>query len=308
MLERIPRKKICFFLLLVSMGSVTCLDKEPNPISGIVDKYPDPISGIIPLNPYDLLEHDLDDLEAVLTFYYWSLDFENSLIGFKADGKYSLGHQMHNGYLISDFAYGDYEVTGNNVFMHYPYEIHEGGNETNFSVQSVLDWLFDGKKDSVLVYDKSYRISSVVTCLRYGDKILKNYALWIPLGQEYEVDGFVLIRCHSNKSLVEIKEDLKLRKRPDINAENVTLKVYSGPTENDLAATFNIVKAGGIYDFDQKTVKHDTIDGITAPWYRLVIGVSDYSVAGVWVFGGYLREFTPEEVKEWWETRLMQNE
>jgi hypothetical protein len=268
----------------------------------ILDKFPDPISGEIPANPYRDIRHNLDDLESVLTFYNWDFGFENSFIVFKEDGKYSLGHKMHDGYGSVDFAFGNYEVSGNNVIVRYPHEIHDGGNETDFYIPSVLDWLFEGKEERLLVYDKTYRISSVVTCLRYGDKILRNYALWIPYGQKYEVDGFELIRCNDSTSMVEIKDNLKIRSQPDINAENVTLSVGDSP---NITWTVNIVKAGEIYSYDQKTVKQDTIDGITAPWYKINIAISNYSVAGVWVFGGYLRELTPEEVKEWFRERGM---
>jgi hypothetical protein len=256
----------------------------------------EPVPGIVPFNPYkDVAQNniDLDDLESVLTIYNWNLDFENSVIDFKANGKYYLGHYIQDVY----FACGDYAVMGNSVLMHYPYEIHDGGNETDFYGPRVLDWLFNRKEDSVLVYDKSYKTYSIVTCLRYGDKILRNYALQSPYGQEYEIDGLAVIKCNENESMVEVKDNLKMRKRPDINAENVTLTVYDGPS--DPGYTFNIVKAGEIYQYNQKTVKEDTIDGITAPWYRINVVINDFEAANVWVFGGYLREFTPEEVKEW---------
>jgi hypothetical protein len=266
-----------------------------------------PVPSIVPFNPHkDVVQNniDLDDLGYVLTIYNWDLDFENSVIDFKADGKYSLGHPMHDGY----FAYGDYEVNGNSVLMRYPYEIHDGWNATDFYGPRVLDWLFDGTEDSVLVYDKSYKTYGVVTCLRYGDKILKNYALQSPYGQEYEIDGLAVIKCNKFESMVEIKENLKMRKSPDINADAVTLTVESEyfNGEGRLAyrdITGNIVKEGEICNYTQKTVKQDVIDGITAPWYRIIIALNNYEAANVWVFGGYLREFTPEEVTEWQRER-----
>jgi hypothetical protein len=337
MLKKIPRKKLCLFLLLVSLGCVSC-ERKAAQTSGIpngeqaenaeiatVDKTPEPEKtvpivegpylnedsvsvrepppGIVPFNPdKDVVQNnlDLDDLRSVLTIYNWNLDFENSVIDFKADGSYSLGHRMHDGY----FAYGNYEVNGISVLVRYPYKIHDGWNATDFYGPRVLDWLFDGMEDSVLVYDKSNKSYGPVTCLRSGDKILKNYALQSPYGQEYEIDRLAVIKCSQRESMVEIKENLKMRKSPDINADAVTLTVETEyyNDEGCLAyrdVTGNIVKEGHIYNYTQKTVKQDVINGVTAPWYRIVVALNNYEAANVWVFGGYLREFTPEEVREW---------
>jgi hypothetical protein len=323
MLKRVSRKWLWPLVFYASCekktaqsgsGDTLAIDKTPEleaPVPVVEGPYlnernvvvKDPVPGIIPVNPYkDVVQNhiDLDDLASVVTIYNWDIGFENSVIDFKPNGDYSLGHEMHDGF----FAYGNYEVNGNSVLVRYPYETHDGGNETDFYGPRVLDWLFDGKEDSVLVYDKAYKSYSVVTCLRYGDKIFKNYALRSPYGQEYEIDGLTVIKCDDSESMVEIKENLKMRRRPDINADAVTLTVYRSYYNNEMQLesreiTGNIVKEGEIYNYTQKTVKHDTIDGITAPWYRINVIIDDIDSANVWVFGGYLREFTPEEVTEW---------
>ena len=342
MLKRIFCKELCFFFLIVSLAFLSCEKKtvETDGIpggaqtggteaanidktSGLEKTVPivegpylnennvvvkEPVPGILPVNPYkDVIQNniDLDDVENILKIYNWSIGFENSVIDFKAHGKYSLGHEMNDG----PFATGDYAVKGNNILVHYPYEIDDGGDSVDFYGPKVLKWLFDGKKEAELVYDKTYKTYSVVTCLRHGDKILKNYALRSPYGQEYEVNGLAVIKCNESESLVEIKENLKMRKEPDINADTVTLTVYR-EYRNDYGAivwdegnTSNIVRSGDIYEYEQKTVKQDTIDGITAPWYRIIVVINDFEAASVWVFGGYLKEFTPEEVKEWQRER-----
>jgi hypothetical protein len=331
MLKRMFCKQLWFFLPVILLGVLSCEKKSVGTVeipgraqpgdteTAKIDKtselektvpivegpylnennvvVKEPVPGILPVNPYkDVIQNniDLDDVETVLKIYNWDMGFENSVIDFKTHGEYLLGHHTNDGF----FAIGDYEVNGNNVLMYYPHEIQDGGDAVDFYGPRVLKWLFDGKKETVLVYDKTYKTYSVVTCLRHGDKILKNYVLQSPYGQEYEVNGLAVIKCNEFESRVEIKENLKMRKEPDVNADAVTLTVYREAILNEEGVTSNIVRSGEQYAYDQKTVKQDTIDGITAPWYRIIVIISDYNSASVWVFGGYLREFTPEEVNE----------
>jgi hypothetical protein len=175
--------------------------------------------GTFPINPYEDVicnNIDLDDVKTVVAIYWWSLGLGNSIINFRVDGRYSLGYRPYDGY----FAFGDYEVSGNNVLVRYPYEILRvedastrtwpdeirrsfyGGisiyeDAANFhEPAAILDWLFEGKNDSLLVYDKThetysritclgyeretYEVRPRITCLRYGNKIIKNVALINP--------------------------------------------------------------------------------------------------------------------------------
>jgi hypothetical protein len=266
----------------------------------------EPVPGVFPFNPYkDVKQNnlDLDDVKTVVAIYLWELDFENSVIDFKNDGTYSLGHHMSDGY----FAFGKYEVNGNSIIVHYPssikgYTVDAYGNAVDFYGPKVLEWLFDGENDRVLVYDKTYKDYSTVTCLRYGDRILQNAMLQSPYGEEYEYNGMKVIKCNRYESSIKITENLRMRKYPDINAETVTLPVYREYLDSegrriawDFNTKTNVAEAGNVYAYDRKTVKQDTIDGITAPWYRIMVAISDSDGAFVWVFGGYVKELPPDE-------------
>jgi hypothetical protein len=61
------------------------------------------------------------------------------------------------------------------------------------------------------------------------------------------------------------------------------------------SVTSNIVYTDDVYSFDAKTIKTDTIDGITAPWYRISIILDEVFSTNVWVFGGYLKEISRNE-------------
>jgi hypothetical protein len=178
--------------------------------------------------------------------------------------------------------------------MRYPSRIDDIFNAVAYASQ-VQDRLFDGEKDRVLVYDKAYRTKSIVTCLRYGDLMLKNYALQSPYGEEYEIDGLAVIKYNDIETLVEVQENLRMRESPDINAAAVTLHAI---TRDDFGrqiltdnARRNVVETGERFSYDQKTVKEDTIDGITAPWYHIIVPISDDFSSAVWVFGGYLKVY-----------------
>jgi hypothetical protein len=113
-----------------------------------------------------------------------------------------------------------------------------------------------------------------------------------------------VIKCNSYEDRVEIMENLRMREYPDVNAETVILSVSvpyfneEGNFYQEVDETKNIVRAGEVYYYERKTVKKETIDGITAPWYRIEIVLNDYEVARVWVFGGYVKELPPDEREE----------
>ena len=66
------------------------------------------------------------------------------------------------------------------------------------------------------------------------------------------------------------------------------------------ATTLSILLVGMIRSFDAVTVEKQTIDGITAPWYR--IGFTDNDEGATryyWVFGGYIKEVSDPKTKEY---------
>ena len=59
-----------------------------------------------------------------------------------------------------------------------------------------------------------------------------------------------------------------------------------------------VLLAGKIKHFDAVTVKKDTIDGITAPWYRVNF-VDEVASMDYWIFGGYVKEIEDPFTKEY---------
>jgi hypothetical protein len=261
---------------------------------------------------------DLDDLEKIITLRWWDMFIQNDIveIDFNLNGTYSLkGRPAAWGQPIyGDFASGEYEVSGESVILHYPFKI-QGSGDTAVFADKILGWLFDGENDRILVYDKAFRNYDRATCLRFDDKIMTNADLKSPYGGEYktyvggEEPWIPVIKCDHSVTLVEILENLKMREYPDINADTVTVSVtsldgycmYKNPWERPTGTERNIVMTGEHYDYYEKTVKQDTIDGITAPWYKIYVQQNEIYSEAVWVFGGYLKEYTPEEVTEWWK-------
>jgi hypothetical protein len=232
---------------------------------------------------------DLDDINKVLPIYHWTTEFQFSHIEFMTDGAYLLFTAPEG----SEFGAGFYRIDRNEITVDYPSEIWEIGTDL---VPKTMEWLFGGAESRVLTYDKTYRDFDVLTCLRFGDKILKNFRIKSPFGEEYELDGFRVIKYHDRENDVLILENLRMRKYPDISAETVTLnRVVDWDPLNLKFATSNIVYARGVHSFDAKTIKTDTIDGITAPWYRISVILNEVFSENVWVFGGYVKELPQDE-------------
>jgi hypothetical protein len=239
---------------------------------------------------------DLNDIRTVLTIYRWTTEFEVSHISFEPDNTYRLFTAPEG----AGFGSGTYHVEGNTITVNYPSEteLWKGLPETT------MKWLFADRNPLVLAYDKEYRDFRVLTCLRFEDKMLKNYAIESPFDEEYELDGFEVVkyRERERESRVLVLENLRMRELPEITADTVTLEREIYVTDADtgyyVAKSFasDIVYAHTVETFDAKTVKTDTIDGITAPWYRLRIVLNDFAPrVAVWVFGGYLKELAPKE-------------
>jgi hypothetical protein len=223
----------------------------------------------------------------------WTTEFRYSHIDFKRDNTYLLLTAPEGDW----FGEGVYRVEENDVIVEYPLKgyISEG------LIANTMEWLFEGKNLTVLTYDKSYRDFDVLTCLWHGEKKLRNWAIGSPLGEEYELDGFQVVKYYHVENEVLILENLKMRKLPEITADTVTLgrwvEILYGNPSSYVGRSFrsDVAYADTVASFDAKTVKKDTIDGITAPWYRIWIVLNDFESASVWVFGGYLRELSPSE-------------
>ena len=84
-----------------------------------------------------------------------------------------------------------------------------------------------------------------------------------------------------------------MRAAPSINAELVTLRRYIPGL--GVFYSSHLTYRNAFKSFDAVTVRQDTIDGITAPWYRISVMLDEIYQEYVWVFGGYVRELEPHE-------------
>jgi hypothetical protein len=235
---------------------------------------------------------DLDGQWKSLTVYRWTTAIGNSHISFGLDNTYLLFTAPEGDW----FGEGLYRVEGDTFTLDYPFKMQlwEGLPE------ATIKWLFNETASTALIYDKEYRDFDVLTCLRLGNKILKNYANESPFGEEYVLGGFQVVKYNERENSVLVLENLRMRKYPETSADPVTLNQWVEVLAETGAYTSNffisdVVYAGSVNRFDAKTVKMDTIDGITAPWYRISIILGDVFSEHVWVFGGYLKELSPED-------------
>jgi hypothetical protein len=322
MLQRRLCKQLCFFLI-ISLVIVSCEKKTAYTGESTNLTVPDNSEetdvteknirqqDVKPDIDYskDAIENgiNLDNINDVLLISVWTT-LKRSWIGFKWDNTYLLSTAPEGDW----FGEGVYRVEGNDVVLEYPFKTMLG--KEGLSVDT-MEWLFEGENPTVLTYDKSYRDFNVLTCLRHGDKKLISYAIKSPVWEEYELDGFQVVKYPEQESTVLILENLKMRKFPEITADTVTLgrwvdipwdiirmnKLDDTVTmyPPGISIVSDVVYTDMVASFNAKTVKKDTIDGITAPWYRINIVINDFDSAYVWVFGGYLRETSPNELDDW---------
>jgi hypothetical protein len=227
-----------------------------------------------------------DGFLGILKTDYWDLSLESSVIRF-SDDHYALGHPFHDGY----FCRGEYNVSGNTVRIYYPKDL--AGNILSYQ-NNVLEYVFEGKEFVEYSYDSDYIDFSVSSCLRHNEKILRNYAWRSPFGEKYSLNGIDVIKYNEMTDAILVSENLRMRAYPDIAARTVTLTRYLHGPEQEI--TGNILYEGSINNFNAITVKRDTIDGITAPWYHVSVDLGGEFSEYVWVFGGYLREIPQHEM------------
>jgi hypothetical protein len=87
-----------------------------------------------------------------------------------------------------------------------------------------------------------------------------------------------------------------MRERPSVKANPVNLTVYILGTDRKIERT--ITRKNAMHSFDAITVAKETIDDITAPWYRISVVLDEVYSKPVWVFGGYLKEISEEDYEK----------
>lgn len=155
-----------------------------------------------------------------------------------------------------------------------------------------------------------YKLDLNKTCLLYKGALV-NVSTgqiywsgeWAPPYARFDYEGVECIRYPWGNEGVEneyilILENLKLREMPSLSSKLVTV----GGVEKEGAGYYygsrSIALAGQVCTIRAKTVKKDTIDGITAPWYLIyAYGVDEagLDVKPAFVFGGYVKEIKENE-------------
>lgn len=219
-------------------------------------------------------------------------------ICFDEDGTYYI-FSPFGGYLGQ---HGSYKLDGNSVTLSFP-----DHRESRWD-----DLLFPDGKETAFVYDYDYKDFYNVGVLRNENIILRKGVEETPVGTKCFLKGIEVIKTDS--TAVVVKENLKIRYEPSTKGKEGSFwyplflrgtlreiledSYYDTDTEK---GSSNSLLQGTVTAYDARTVKEDTIDGITAPWYR--INIYDYEDEGIpqyfWVFGGYLEKYDERKEAEY---------
>lgn len=219
---------------------------------------------------------------------------------FDDDGTYYV-FSPYGGYMGQK---GEYKLDGNNLTLFYP----------NFESSRWDELIFPDKKETTLVYDYDFKDFYNVGVLHNDHLILRNGVEKTPLGSKCILKGLEVIKTENTP--VVAKDNLKLRYEPSLKGKEAKFwyraylkvelkelleKKYHQVNENDEKMVLNIMLKGMATSYDAKTVSEDTIDGITAPWYRIsLFDCDDESMPqNFWVFGGYLEPFEESRKSEY---------
>ena len=227
-------------------------------------------------------------MREALETHRWHLPFnEFSAIRFY-DATYSLGG-FGQGW--EEFCFGRYEIDGDRVRIYYPDIISEWNLKYEF-YQRIFEWMFPNGGDAVFVFDEDYVDFDVHSRLINGDRILKNYFLRSPAGEEYVLDGVPVIKYDKREDYVVMLANLRMRAGPGVSSPTVDLRVYFSDLNREISG--HILHRNSINSFDAVTVHEDVIDGIRAPWYRVNVILDEVYSQAVWVFGGYVERIPPD--------------
>ncbi len=231
---------------------------------------------------------------------------------------------------IDKKTYTFYSPFGGHLWGNYPYILEKGvltlkNNGTKiFDIERLNNLIFPKGNSSTFVYDENYKDFYCTGVYKNEEVILRDFKNQTPVGSECFLNGIKVVKYDKSKSNIIAKENLKIRKAPNLSAETgkFNYSTYFCPapsyvSRHPLGNSFTpysdyivqdngylpLLLAGLVVSYDAVTVQKDTIDDITAPWYR--IAMYDRSDEGTdeyfWVFGGYIKEVTdpdnPEYVK-----------
>ena len=259
---------------------------------------------------------EYDKAVKELTPDYLTGKWELEVISEKFRYIYFVFDGTDNYYIYSPYGgyfgdHGKYSVDGNKVTLNPVNEDTKG---------EVPDWLKKIWPKGIaitIVYDYDFKDFYTVGVLKNDELLFRNFVEKREPGTKCIYKGIEVIEIGTKK--VVAKENLKLRNEPSVNAEEARfyygllliqdayhLDEYSFP-EQDENTNLNVMLKGLDGNAVAKTVKQDTINGITAPWY--LVELFDYDgesmPEGFWVFGGYLEDYD-ESKKEQYKKELNQ--
>ena len=234
-------------------------------------------------------------------------------VEFKDENTYTFCSPF-GGYLWGTY---DYKLEGNTIYLAVT-------NDKNpFSSNEDLNKLFSSNNSNKyvdFVYDSNFSTFTITGGFRHGNILLSNskYAKPTPQGTESLIGNYKVIK---KSGYLVPTENLKVRIEPNTKSDTGTIEYhfelnclreakYAGSNQfnenyETMFETFetknlSILLAGMIRSFDAVTIEKQTIDGITAPWYRISFTDSDEGdTRYYWVFGGYIKEVSDPKTKEY---------
>ena len=251
--------------------------------------------------PFTDSEDTIPEIREVLETYIWSLPIAELMAIEFRENRYSLRHFAPGG---QSFCWGSYEIDGLRVRLNFPdmidkqllgLEPNQGFFDWMIPYQRAYEWLFPGEDTIEFIFDADYVDFYVASGLRYGDEILRNYALRSPDGEKYVLDGIEVIKYDGRTNHIIVRENLRMREGPSINFPTVNLDVYIVGLDKEFSGY--LLYKNSVNSFDAVTIKKDIIGGIEAPWYRVNVMLDEIYTQNVWVFGGYV-ERIPEKDSE----------
>lgn len=105
-----------------------------------------------------------------------------------------------------------------------------------------------------------------------------------------------------NTKYAVLSENLKIRKRPSLKSDVITINGYESDT-GFLTLNRSIEFAGSVLRIKAKSVNEDTVDEITAPWYYVQCSSEFNDFIGLpvfgWIYGGYIKEIGKDEYEDY---------
>ena len=123
----------------------------------------------------------------------------------------------------------------------------------------------------------------------------------IPSDMIIEING---IKAYKVRNEIYITENLKMRDTNSLKGKAVEIKGCDFRCNGWVEQSRKVVFKGMVIPAIAKTVETETIDGITAPWYYIQqqehdpLDRNEGDIFYVWIFGGYVKEFSANEKHE----------